>query len=129
MNLMTGFPAMMIMTALSMTGAQAAFIENEYHCEMSMGESIDCAENAVKVEKKRLNRIYTKAHRTLSVKQKSQLDKEQAAWLKQRNKKCEFKQEGSMNNMAVWGMVSADICTANETQKRSKALAKKYNNK
>ena len=127
MKACTGFFAIIMMSAFTATGAQAAFVENEYDCEMSMGESIDCAENAVKVEKKRLNRIYTNVHRTLSVKQKSQLDKEQAAWLKQRNKECEFKQEGSMNNMAVWGMVSADICTANETQKRSKVLAKKYN--
>ena len=127
MKLLTGVFAVVSMSALSLTVAQAAFVENEYNCEMSMGEAVDCGENAVKVEKKRLNKIYMSAYRTLSAKQKSELDKEQAAWLKNRNKQCEFKQEGSMNNMAVWGMIGADVCTANETQKRSKALAKKYN--
>lgn len=127
MKLLTGVFAVISMSALSLTVAQAAFVENEYNCEMSMGEAVDCGENAVKVEKKRLNKIYMSAYRTLSAKQKSELDKEQAAWLKNRNKQCEFKQEGSMNNMAVWGMIGADVCTANETQKRSKALAKKYN--
>lgn len=127
MKLLTGVFAVISMSALSLTVAQAAFVENEYNCEMSMGEAVDCGENAVKVEKKRLNKIYMSAYRTLSAKQKSELDKEQAVWLKNRNKQCEFKQEGSMNNMAVWGMIGADVCTANETQKRSKALAKKYN--
>ncbi|MFC6380950.1 lysozyme inhibitor LprI family protein [Psychrobacter glacincola] len=126
MKVVTGFFTVISIAALSMTAAQAAFVENKYNCEMSMEEAVDCGESAVKVEKKRLNKIYMSAHRTLSAKQKSQLDKEQAAWLKNRNKQCEFKQEGSMNNMAVWGMISADVCTATENQKRSKVLAKKY---
>ena len=127
MKLLSGIFVMISVSALSLTAAQAAFVENEYDCEISMQEAVDCGADAVKVEKKRLNKIYMSAYRTLSSKQKSQLDKEQAAWLKNRNKQCEFKQEGSMNNMAVWGMVGADVCTANENQKRSKALAKKYN--
>ena len=127
MKSLTSLFAVISISALSLTAAQAAFVENEYNCEMSMGEAIDCGENAVKVEKKRLNKIYMSAYRTLSAKQKAELDKEQVIWLKNRNKQCEFKQEGSMNNMAVWGMIGADVCTANETQKRSKVIAKKYN--
>lgn len=126
MKLLTGFFAVISMLILSLTAAQAAFVENEYNCEMSMGEAVDCGENAVKVEKKRLNKIYMSAYRTLSANQKAQLDKEQVVWLRNRNKQCEFKQEGSMNNMVVWGMIGADVCTANETQKRSKAIAEKY---
>ena len=127
MKLLTSLFAVISMSALSLTAAQAAFIENEYNCEMSMGEAVDCGENAVKVEKKRLNKVYMSAYRTLSANQKVELDKEQVVWLKNRNKQCEFKQEGSMNNMAVWGMIGADVCTANETQKRSKVIAKRYN--
>ena len=127
MKLLTSFFAVISISSLSLTAAQAAFVENEYNCEMSMGEAVDCGENAVKVEKKRLNKIYMSAYRTLSAKQKAELDKEQVIWLKNRNKQCEFKQEGSMNNMAVWGMIGADVCTATETQKRSKVIAKKYN--
>lgn len=127
MKLATGYVAVLGAALFSISTAQAAFVENEYICETSMGESIDCAENAVKVEKKRLNKIYMSAYRTLSSQQKLQLDKEQIAWLKTRNKKCEFKQEGSMNNMAVWGMIGADLCVANETQERSKVIVKKFN--
>lgn len=128
MKVMTGFFAATMMTVLSMTGAQAAFVEKEYVCEDSYMEvASDCGTNAVLVEKKRLNKIYMSAYRTLSATQKTQLDKEQAAWLKSRNKKCNFEHEGEMNNMVVWQMIGADVCTANESQKRSKALAKKYN--
>lgn len=126
MKVATGVLALFGAVLFSMSSAQAAFIDHDYNCDLQLGEAIDCGENAVKVEKKRLNKIYASVHRTLSAKQKSQLDKEQMAWLKVRNKECEFKQEGSMNNMMVYQMVSADVCTANETQKRSKALAKKY---
>ena len=127
MKVTTGFFAVTLMTVLSMTTAQAAFVEKEYVCEDSYMEvASDCGTNAVLVEKKRLNKIYASAHRTLSAKQKSQLDKEQMAWLKSRNKKCNFEHDGEMNNMVVYQMIAADVCTANETQKRSKVLAKKY---
>ena len=108
--------------------AQAAFVENQYNCEDAYMEvAYDCGNNAIIVEKNRLNKIYMSVYRTLNTTQQQQLDKEQVVWLKNRNKHCEFKQEGSMNNMAVWGMIGADVCTANETQKRSKVIAKKYN--
>ncbi|TXD98525.1 DUF1311 domain-containing protein [Psychrobacter frigidicola] len=126
MKLATGFLTLFSAALFSISSAQAAFVENDYNCDLSLGEAIDCGENAVKVEKKRLNKIYMSAYHTLSSSQKSQLDKEQAAWLKKRNKECEFKQEGLMNNMMVYQMVGADVCTANESQKRSKSLAERY---
>ena len=117
-----------VLSLYTMLSAQAASAESEYTCEDAYMEvAYDCGKDAVQVEKNRLNKIYMTAYRTLSATQKQQLDKEQIAWLKNRNKQCEFKQEGSMNNMAVWGMIGADVCTANETQKRSKVIAKRYN--
>ncbi|MGO1856083.1 MAG: hypothetical protein ACTHZF_03125, partial [Psychrobacter sp.] len=51
--------------------AQAEFVENNYVCEDAYMEvATACGDNAVAVEKKRL-------------------DKEQRAWLKTRNEKCD----------------------------------------
>lgn len=113
---------------LSITTAQAAFVENKYVCEeVNLESSFDCSKNAVKVEKKRLNKVYMSAYRTLSSKQKVQLDKEQIAWLKTRNNKCDFEHDDPMNNSVVWAMIGADVCVANETQKRSKYLVNDLN--
>ena len=108
--------------------AQAAFVENQYNCEDAYMEvAYDCGNDAIVVEKNRLNKIYMSAYRTLNTTQQQQLDKEQRIWLKDRNDKCDFDYEGPMNNSVVYAQISANVCTANETQKRSKALAKKYN--
>ena len=127
MKATNGFFAVTLIAIVSINTAHAASVEKEYVCEDSYMEvASECGTNAVLVEKKRLNKIYMNAYRTLSPMQKAQLDKEQAAWLKSRNKKCDFEHEGEMNNMVVWQMIGADVCTANETQKRSKVIAKKY---
>lgn len=127
MKLATGFLAILGAALFSVSSAQAAFVEKEYICEDAYMEvASDCGSAAVEAEKKRLNKIYMSAYRTLSPQQKTQLDKEQLAWLKTRNNKCNFEHDGEMNNSVVWAMIEADVCTANESQKRSKALAKKY---
>ena len=108
--------------------AQAAFVENQYNCENAYMEvAYDCGNDAIVVEKNRLNKIYMSVYRTLNKTQQQQLDKEQRIWLKDRNDKCDFEYDGPMNNSVVYAQISANVCTANETQKRSKALAKKYN--
>lgn len=108
--------------------AQAAFVENQYNCEDAYMEvAYDCGNNAIIVEKNRLNKIYMSVYRTLNTTQQQQLDKEQRIWLKDRNDKCDFEYEGPMNNSVVYAQISANVCTANETQKRSKAITKKYN--
>ncbi|MFK3990760.1 MULTISPECIES: lysozyme inhibitor LprI family protein [unclassified Psychrobacter] len=108
--------------------AQAAFVENQYNCEDAYMEvAYDCGNDAIVVEKNRLNKIYMSAYRTLNTTQKQQLDKEQRIWLKDRNDKCDFDYEGPMNNSVVYAQISANVCAANESQKRSKAIAKKYN--
>ena len=108
--------------------AQAAFVENQYNCEDAYMEvAYDCGNDAIVVEKNRLNKIYMSVYRTLNTTQQQQLDKEQRIWLKDRNDKCDFEYDGPMNNSVVYAQISANVCTANETQKRSKALAKKYN--
>ena len=108
--------------------AQAAFVENQYNCEDAYMEvAYDCGNNAIIVEKNRLNKIYMSVYRTLNTTQQQQLDKEQRIWLKDRNDKCDFDYEGPMNNSVVYAQISANVCTANETQKRSKVIAKKYN--
>ncbi|HCI74834.1 MULTISPECIES: lysozyme inhibitor LprI family protein [unclassified Psychrobacter] len=108
--------------------AQAAFVENQYNCEDAYMEvAYDCGNNAIIVEKNRLNKIYMSVYRTLNTTQQQRLDKEQRVWLKTRNQKCDFDYEGPMNNSVVYAQISANVCTANETQKRSKAIAKKYN--
>ena len=107
---------------------QAAFVENQYNCEDAYMEvAYDCGNDAIVVEKNRLNKIYMSAYRTLNTTQQQRLDKEQRIWLKDRNDKCDFEYDGPMNNSVVYAQISANVCTANETQKRSKALAKKYN--
>ncbi|WP_201535253.1 lysozyme inhibitor LprI family protein [Psychrobacter ciconiae] len=99
-----------------MSSAQAA----GYNCEMlDLETSSNCGTQAVAKEKKRLNDIYKRYHNTLSAPQKAQLDKEQRAWLKKRNANCAFDESGAMNNMMVWEMIASDVCTANETQKRT----------
>lgn len=131
MKLMTNALTLMGTAALFMSttiSAQAAFIENEYICEDAYMEvAFDCGKNAVTVEKTRLNKIYISVYRTLNNHQKAMLDKEQLAWLKTRNDKCYFEHDGPMNNSIVYAMINADVCPANETQKRSKTLVKKYN--
>ncbi|MGP5134030.1 lysozyme inhibitor LprI family protein [Psychrobacter cibarius] len=108
--------------------AQAAFVENQYNCEDAYMEvAYDCGNNAIIVEKNRLNKIYMSVYRTLNTTQQQQLDKEQRIWLKDRNDKCDFEYDGPMNNSVVYAQISANVCIANETQKRSKALSKKYN--
>jgi len=108
--------------------AQAAFVENQYNCEDAYMEvAYDCGNNAIIVEKNRLNKIYMSVYRTLNTTQQQQLDKEQRIWLKDRNDKCDFDYEGPMNNSVVYAQISANVCTANETQKRSKVIAKRYN--
>ena len=108
--------------------AQAAFVENQYNCEDAYMEvAYDCGNDAIVVEKNRLNKIYMSAYRTLNTTQKQQLDKEQRIWLKDRNDKCDFEYDGPMNNSVVYAQISANVCTANETQKRSKVIAKRYN--
>lgn len=108
--------------------AQAAFVENQYNCEDAYMEvAYDCGNDAIIVEKNRLNKIYMSVYRTLNKTQQQQLDKEQRIWLKDRNDKCDFEYEGPMNNSVVYAQISANVCTANETQKRSKAITKKYN--
>lgn len=108
--------------------AQAAFVENQYNCEDAYMEvAYDCGNDAIVVEKNRLNKIYMSVYRTLNTTQQQQLDKEQRIWLKSRSDKCDFDYEGPMNNSVVYAQISANVCTANETQKRSKAIAKKYN--
>ena len=108
--------------------AQAAFVENQYNCEDAYMEvAYDCGNNAIIVEKNRLNKIYMSVYRTLNTTQQQQLDKEQRIWLKDRNDKCDFEYEGPMNNSVVYAQISANVCTANETQKRSKVIAKRYN--
>ena len=108
--------------------AQAAFVENQYNCENAYMEvAYDCGNDAIVVEKNRLNKIYMSVYRTLNKTQQQQLDKEQRIWLKSRSDKCDFDYEGPMNNSVVYAQISANVCTANETQKRSKAIAKKYN--
>ena len=127
MKLVTGSFTVMGIAALSLTAAQAAFIDHDYVCEDAYMEvAYDCGNNALIVEKNRLNKIYKSAYRTLNTTQKQQLDKEQRAWLKTRNDKCDFEYDGPMNNSVVYAQINANVCTANESQKRSKALAKKY---
>ena len=100
--------------------AQAAFVENQYNCEDAYMEvAYDCGNNAIIVEKNRLNKIYMSVYRTLNTTQQQQLDKEQRIWLKDRNDKCDFEYDGPMNNSVVYAQISANVCTANETQKRS----------
>ena len=108
--------------------AQAAFVENQYNCEDAYMEvAYDCGNDAIVVEKNRLNKIYMSAYRTLNTTQQQQLDKEQRIWLKSRSDKCDFEYDGPMNNSVVYAQIGANVCTANESQKRSKAIAKKYN--
>jgi len=108
--------------------AQAAFVENQYNCEDAYMEvAYDCGNDAIIVEKNRLNKIYMSVYRTLNTTEQQQLDKEQRIWLKDRNDKCDFEYEGPMNNSVVYAQISANVCTANETQKRSKVIAKRYN--
>ena len=108
--------------------AQAAFVENQYNCEDAYMEvAYDCGNDAIIVEKNRLNKIYMSVYRTLNTTQQQQLDKEQRIWLKSRSDKCDFDYEGPMNNSVVYAQISANVCAANESQKRSKAIAKKYN--
>ena len=130
MKLKTGFLTALGTAILSLSTlqlAQAAFVENQYNCEDAYMEvAYDCGNDAIVVEKNRLNKIYMSAYRTLNATQQQQLDKEQRIWLKDRNDKCDFEYEGPMNNSVVYAQISANVCTANETQKRSKAIAKKY---
>ena len=127
----TGFLMMLGTATLSislMQSAQAEFIENQYNCEDAYMEvAYDCGNDAIIVEKNRLNKLYMSAYRTLNKAQQQQLDKEQRVWLKSRSDKCDFEYEGPMNNSVVYAQISANVCTANESQKRSKAIAKKYN--
>ncbi|WP_201512466.1 lysozyme inhibitor LprI family protein [Psychrobacter alimentarius] len=124
-SMVAGTVALLLFTAIS---AQAAFVENEYICEdIYMEKAYDCANNAVIVEKNRLNNIYNRAYRRLNKAQRQQLDTEQLAWLKARNDKCYFEHDGPMNNTIVYAQIGANVCTATETQKRSKAIAKRYN--
>ena len=117
-----------ILSFFTLQLANAAFVENQYNCEDAYMEvAYDCGNNAIVVEKNRLNKIYKSAYRTLNSTQKQQLDKEQRAWLKILNDKCDFEYDGPMNNSVVYAQINANVCTANESQKRSKALAKKYN--
>ena len=126
----TGFLTVLATATLSislMQTAQAAFIENQYNCEDAYMEvAYDCGNDAIIVEKNRLNKIYKSAYRTLSKAQQQQLDKEQRTWIKSRDDKCDFEYDGPMNNSVVYAQISANVCSANETQKRSKAIAKKY---
>ena len=117
-----------ILSFFTLQLANAAFVENKYNCEDAYMEvAYDCGNNAIVVEKNRLNKIYKSAYRTLNSTQKQQLDKEERAWLKILNDKCDFEYDGPMNNSVVYAQINANVCTANERQKRSKALAKKYN--
>ena len=131
MKLKTGFLTALGTAILSLSTlqlAQAAFVENQYNCEDAYMEvAYDCGNDAIIVEKNRLNKIYMSAYRTLNATQQQQLDKEQRIWLKDRNDKCDFEYEGPMNNSVVYAQISANVCTANETQKRSKVIAKRYN--
>ena len=131
MKLKTGFLTALGTAILSLSAlqlAQAAFVENQYNCEDAYMEvAYDCGNDAIVVEKNRLNKIYMSVYRTLNKAQQQQLDKEQRIWLKDRSDKCDFDYEGPMNNSVVYAQISANVCTANETQKRSKALSKKYN--
>ena len=131
MKLKTGFLTALGTAILSLSTlqlAQAAFVENQYNCEDAYMEvAYDCGNDAIVVEKNRLNKIYMSVYRTLNKTQQQQLDKEQRIWLKIRSDKCDFDYEGPMNNSVVYAQISANVCTANETQKRSKAIAKKYN--
>ena len=131
MKLKTGFLTALGTAILSLSAlqlAQAAFVENQYNCENAYMEvAYDCGNDAIIVEKNRLNKIYMSVYRTLNTTQQQQLDKEQRIWLKDRNDKCDFEYEGPMNNSVVYAQISANVCTANETQKRSKVIAKRYN--
>ena len=130
MKSVTGFLTVLATATLSvflMQTAQAAFIENQYNCEDAYMEvAYDCGNDAIIVEKNRLNKIYKSAYRTLSKAQQQQLDKEQLTWIKSRDDKCDFEYDGPMNNSVVYAQIGANVCSANETQKRSKAIAKKY---
>ena len=131
MKLKTGFLTALGTATLSLSTlqlAQAAFVENQYNCEDAYMEvAYDCGNDAIVVEKNRLNKIYMSVYRTLNATQQQQLDKEQRIWLKSRSDKCDFDYEGPMNNSVVYAQISANVCTANETQKRSKVIAKRYN--
>ena len=131
MKLKTGFLTALGTAILSLSAlqlAQAAFVENQYNCEDAYMEvAYDCGNDAIVVEKNRLNKIYMSVYRTLNTTQQQQLDKEQRIWVKDRNDKCDFEYEGPMNNSVVYAQISANVCTANETQKRSKVIAKRYN--
>ena len=131
MKLKTGFLTALGTAILSLSAlqlAQAAFVENQYNCEDAYMEvAYDCGNDAIVVEKNRLNKIYMSVYRTLNTTQQQQLDKEQRIWLKDRNDKCDFEYDGPMNNSVVYAQISANVCTANETQKRSKVIAKRYN--
>ena len=131
MKLKTGFLTALGTAILSLSTlqlAQAEFVENQYNCEDAYMEvAYDCGNDAIVVEKNRLNKIYMSVYRTLNKTQQQQLDKEQRIWLKSRSDKCDFDYEGPMNNSVVYAQISANVCTANETQKRSKVIAKRYN--
>ncbi|MGE6475702.1 lysozyme inhibitor LprI family protein [Psychrobacter sp. NPDC078631] len=117
-----------VLSLSTISSAHAAAADRDYVCEsLYMEQSYDCAIEAVIVEKKRLNKIYMTAYRTLDKHEKEQLDKEQIAWLKARSEQCDFEHDGPMNNTVVYAMINSDVCTANETQKRSKVMAKRYN--
>lgn len=120
--LSSGFIAIALFSSIS---AQA-----NYNCEMDMEKAYDCAENAVTTEKKRLNKAYLKIHQTLNTSQKQKLDTEQMAWIKKRDAKCLTPDDSqSMNNMMVWQEISDLVCIANETQKRTDYLQKRFSKK
>ena len=116
------------LSVFTMQSSQAAFKQNNYVCEeLHMEDSFGCADKAVATEKKRLNQTYKKIHNRLSTAQKKQLDNEQLAWLKKRNAKCDNSDDSApMNNMVVYQMIADNLCTANETQNRTKFLMNKY---
>lgn len=125
MKLVIGF--LTLSAAMLMSTAQAASVENEYICEDAYMEvAFDCAKKAVQTEKSRLNKTYMGIYRTLTAPQKQQLDQEQIAWLKARNDKCNFEHDGPMNNSVVYAMIAADVCVANETQKRSQYFINEF---
>ena len=127
MKMIIGFVSVIATTVLLTSPAQAKFVENDYDCaDAYMEVAYDCANNALIIEKNRLNKIYNSVYHILNSSQKQQLDKEQRAWLKRRNDQCNFVYDGPMNNSVVYAQIEANVCTANETQKRSKVITKKY---
>jgi uncharacterized protein YecT (DUF1311 family) len=101
----------------------SAWSSNDQDCDYAgtQTQMNACAKRDYEISDKELNRVYGQLMRNQTPPKKKTLQKEQRAWLKERDPKCRIEADNEAEGGSMWPMVF-DSCRETSTKTRIKQL-------